>query len=74
MSDSHQLFFFYVMFIKIIESEYLTGDKEVEEYVEIFKEVYLFNKLVYQKVINSTNIERISKFKVGRKPKIGFDL
>ena len=62
------------MFIRIIESEYLTGDKEVEEYVEIFKEVYLFNKLVYQKIINSTNIERISKFKVGRKPKVGFDL
>lgn len=62
------------MFIRIIESEYLTGDKEVEEYVEIFKEVYLFNNLVYQKVINSTNIERISKFKVGRKPKIGFDI
>lgn len=62
------------MFIRIIESEYLTGDKEVEEYVEIFKEVYLFNKLIYQKIINSTNIERISKFEVGRKPKIGFDL
>jgi len=61
------------MFIKILESEYLTGDEEVKEYMEMFKEVYIFNKLVYQKIINSTNIERISKFKAGRKPKIGFD-
>lgn len=62
------------MFIKILESEYLTGDSDVSEYLKIFKEVYIFDKLVYQMVINSTNKEKMSKFNTGKRIRIGFDL
>lgn len=62
------------MFIKILESEYLTGDSDVSEYLKIFKEVYIFDKLVYQRVINSTNKEKMSKFNTGKSVRIGFDL
>lgn len=65
--------FFYVMFIKVLQSEYLTSDKDEKDYLETFKEVYIFGLLVYQKVMNSTNKEKTSKFTAGIKPKkIGF--
>lgn len=61
------------MFIKVLQSEYLTSDDDEKDYLEIFKEVYIFGWLVYQKVVNSTNKEKISKFVAGIKPrKIGF--
>ena len=50
------------MLIKILESEYLTGDSEVENYLEMFKDVYVFGIHVYRKVLNSTNKEKMSKF------------
>lgn len=65
--------FFYVMFIKVLQSEYLTSDDDEKDYLEIFEEVYIFGLLVYQKVMNSTNKEKTSKFVAGIKPrKIGF--
>jgi len=61
------------MFIKVLESEYLTSDEDEKNYLETFKEIYLFGWLVYQKVMNSTNKEKTSKFMAGIKPKrIGF--
>jgi len=61
------------MFIKVLQSEYLTSDEDEKDYLEVFKEVYLFKWLVYQKVMNSTNKEKTSKFMAGIKPrKIGF--
>ena len=61
------------MFIKVLQSEYLTSDEDEKDYLETFKEVYLFKWLVYQKVMNSTNKEKTSKFMAGIKPRrIGF--
>lgn len=61
------------MLIKILESEYLTGDGEVENYLEMFRDVYIFGIHVYRKVLNSTNRERMSKFFPEHRKRIGFD-
>ena len=61
------------MFIKVVQSEYLTGDSEVSNYLEMFMDVYIFGLHVYRKILNSTNKEKMSKFLEAHRRRIGFD-
>ena len=61
------------MFIKITESEYLTGDSDVTNYLEMFRDVRIFGILVYRKIFNSTNKEKMSKFAPEHRHRIGFN-
>lgn len=62
------------MLIKILESEYLTGDAEVDNYLETFKDVYIFGIHIYRKVMNSTNKSKMLQFMPEKRKKIGLDV
>lgn len=61
-------------FIKVVVSEYIKSDGDADNFLECFKEVYIFGILVYQKILNSMNKEKISKFMSLKRKAIGFDL
>lgn len=62
------------MLIKVIESEYLTGDSEVSEYLEMFKDVYIFGIHAYRRILNSTNKSKMSQFVQEKRKRIGLDV